>query len=108
MSVLRQNQDVIVTVIEVLLYDPCYHWTLTGEKAAQLQNQSTIENSNINDLTEVNKLAELSLNRVRAKLCGMEETGSASTINGQVNRLIQQARDPANLSLLFHGWQAYL
>lgn len=49
MSVLRQNQDVIVTVIEVLLYDPCYHWTLTEEKAAQLQNQSTIKNSNIND-----------------------------------------------------------
>lgn len=49
MSVLRQNRDVIVTVIEVLIYDPCYHWTLTEEKAAQLQNQSTIENSNINN-----------------------------------------------------------
>jgi len=49
MSVLRQNQDVIVTVIEVLLYDPCYQWTLTEEKAAQLQNQSKIENSNINN-----------------------------------------------------------
>lgn len=47
MSVLRQNQDVILTVIEVLLYDPCYQWTLTEEKAAQLQNKSTIENSNI-------------------------------------------------------------
>lgn len=48
MSVLRQNQDVIVTVIEVLLYDPCYQWTLTEEKAAQLQNRSTIQNDNIN------------------------------------------------------------
>jgi len=38
----------------------------------------------------------------------MEEAGSAATVNGQVNRLIQQARDPTNLSLLFHGWQAYL
>lgn len=47
MTVLRQNQDVIVTVIEVLLYDPCYQWTLTEEKAAKLQNQSTVENSNI-------------------------------------------------------------
>lgn len=47
MSVLRQTQDVIITVIEVLLYDPCYHWTLTEEKAAQLQNQSKMENSNI-------------------------------------------------------------
>lgn len=45
MFVLRENQDVILTVIEVLLYDPCYEWTLTEEKAAQLQNQSTIANS---------------------------------------------------------------
>uniref|UniRef100_A0A2S2QHL5 non-specific serine/threonine protein kinase n=1 Tax=Sipha flava TaxID=143950 RepID=A0A2S2QHL5_9HEMI len=109
MSVLRQNQDVILTVIEVLLYDPCYQWTLTEEKAAQLQNQSTIENSNIDNTTEVNKLAERSLNKIRVKLCGMEETGTvAASINGQCNRLIQQARDPANLALLFHGWQAYL
>lgn len=49
MSVLRQNQDVIVTVTEVLLYDPCYQWALTGKKAAQLQNQSTKKNLNIND-----------------------------------------------------------
>lgn len=49
MFVLRQNQDVILTVIEVLLYDPCYQWTLTEEKAAQLQNQSTIENSKIDN-----------------------------------------------------------
>lgn len=47
MTVLRQNQDVIVTVIEVLLYDPCYHWTLTEEKAAQLQNELKVDNSNI-------------------------------------------------------------
>lgn len=48
MSVLRQNQDVIVTVIEVLLHDPRYEWTLTDKKAAQLQNQALFENSIIN------------------------------------------------------------
>jgi len=49
MSVLRQNQDVIVTVIEVLLYDPCYQWALTEEKATKLQNQSTKKNTSINN-----------------------------------------------------------
>lgn len=58
---------------------------------------------------ELNKLAERSLNKVRLKLCGMEEAGSAAaSINGQCNRLIQEARDPKNLSLIFHGWQACL
>ncbi|XP_050523942.1 serine-protein kinase ATM isoform X2 [Daktulosphaira vitifoliae] len=105
-EVLRQNQDVIVTVIEVLLYDPCYHWTLTTEKAAKLQDDSII--SYLKPLVEINKSAERSLNKVRTKLLGMEDTGSKSSISGQVNRLIQEARDYKNLSLLFHGWQAYL
>lgn len=106
MSVLRQNQDVIVTVTEVLLYDPCYQWTLSGKKDDQLQNRPTQKNSSIND---INKLAERSLNRVRVKLCGMEQAETAAaSINGQVNLLIQKARDPNNLALLFHGWQAYL
>uniref|UniRef100_A0A2H8TWI9 non-specific serine/threonine protein kinase n=2 Tax=Melanaphis sacchari TaxID=742174 RepID=A0A2H8TWI9_9HEMI len=109
MSVLRQNQDVIVTIIEVLLYDPCYQWALTGKKAAQIQIESTKKNSCINDVIEVNKLAERSLNRVRVKLCGMEQAETAAaSINGQVNLLIQKARDPNNLALLYHGWQAYL
>jgi len=46
---------------------------------------------------------------VRIKLCGMEQAETAAaSINGQVNLLIQKARDPNNLALLFHGWQAYL
>ncbi|XP_050425429.1 serine-protein kinase ATM isoform X2 [Adelges cooleyi] len=106
MSVLRQNQEVIVTVIEVLLYDPCYQWTLTTEKAAKIQDHSIV--SNLKNPDEVNKLAERSLNKVRVKLCGIEDIGSTSSVSGQVNRLIQEARDPKNLSLLFHGWQAHL
>lgn len=58
--------------------------------------------------TEVNKTAERALARLRLKLQGMEEEGIATSIEGQVNRLIQQAKDPANLCKLFHGWQAYL
>ena len=56
---------------------------------------------------EVNKMAERALVRLRQKLQGTEE-GTATSISGQVNRLIQQARDPVNLSRLFYGWQAYL
>lgn len=53
-----------------------------------------------------NKMAERVLSRLQKKLQGTEE-GPASSIEGQVNRLIQQARDPSNLSRLFVGWQAY-
>lgn len=52
-------------------------------------------------------MAERALLRLQQKLQGMEE-GAATSISGQVNHLIQQARDPGNLSRLFLGWQAYL
>lgn len=44
---------------------------------------------------------------MQQKLQGIEE-GVASSVSGQVERLIQQARDPENLCKLFEGWQAYL
>lgn len=53
MFVLRQNQDVIVTVVEVLLYDPRYEWTLTEKKAAQLQNQASFEIPNIDSCKSI-------------------------------------------------------
>jgi phosphatidylinositol kinase/protein kinase (PI-3 family) len=56
---------------------------------------------------EVNRMAERALVRLRQKLQGTEE-GTSTSVSGQVNRLLQQARDPGNLSRLYHGWQPYL
>ncbi|XP_049947955.1 serine-protein kinase ATM-like [Schistocerca serialis cubense] len=111
MSVLRQNQETILTILEVLLYDPLYSWSVTPKKAYNLQSNS----GSLGDETdageetsnEVNKMAERALLRLRQKLHGTEE-GSASSIAGQVNHLIQQAIDPVNLSRLYNGWQPYL
>jgi ataxia telangiectasia mutated family protein len=56
---------------------------------------------------EVNRMAERALVRLRQKLQGTEE-GTTTSVGGQVNRLLQQARNPGNLSRLFHGWQPYV
>ena len=37
MAVLHANHEALLTILEVLLYDPLYAWTLSPEKAAQLQ-----------------------------------------------------------------------
>ena len=59
------------------------------------------------DNNEGNKMAERVLLRVGQKLNGMEE-GQVMSIAGQVNALIQQARDPSNLAAVFVGWQPYI
>ncbi|XP_024944918.1 serine-protein kinase ATM isoform X2 [Cephus cinctus] len=101
MSVLREQREIIITLLQVLLYDPLFHW-------AQLKNDKMQKTVGGHDSTsETNKLAERALLRVEQKLQGTEE-GIASSVSGQVERLIQEARDPANLCKVYYGWQAYL
>lgn len=54
-----------------------------------------------------NKMAERVLLRLQEKLEGIED-GVPLSISGQVNHLIQEATDPANLSVLFPGWQPWI
>ena len=41
LMILRENRDVILPVLEVLLYDPLYLWTLTPSKAKKIQRRTT-------------------------------------------------------------------
>ncbi|XP_011494720.1 PREDICTED: serine-protein kinase ATM [Ceratosolen solmsi marchali] len=113
MTVLREQKEIIVTLLRVLLYDPLYSWAITPAKAATYQSEHSTRSSQNKEsnspagVIETNKLAERALLRVQQKLQGIED-GVPSSIAGQVERLIQQARDPTNLSRLFEGWQAYL
>ncbi|XP_054719337.1 serine-protein kinase ATM-like [Uloborus diversus] len=103
LEVMRNSQDVLLTILEVLLYDPLYEWTVPPSKSpTQRSNLPTSYGTQ-----EVNKLAERALMRLQQKLQGLEE-GVAMSIEGQVNLLIQQARDPNNLCRLYVGWQPYL
>ncbi|KAJ8917850.1 hypothetical protein NQ315_010763 [Exocentrus adspersus] len=111
MEVLRQNAQTIITILEVLLYDPLYVWTVTSAEANKRQTDDEIDLRNLSDSEEertpVNITAERALLRLREKLQGTE-LGHPASIEHQVGTLIQQALDPANLCKLFCGWQAYV
>ncbi|CAN9511502.1 unnamed protein product [Ophioblennius macclurei] len=123
MEVMRSSQEALVTIVEVLLYDPLFDWTMNPLKAFSLQQcqqqelnaslSSTIGASNTvsvqkpSDSQSFNKVAERVLLRLQEKLKGLEE-GNVLSVRGQVNLLIQQAMDPKNLSRLFPGWQAWV
>ncbi|XP_043476471.1 serine-protein kinase ATM-like [Leptopilina heterotoma] len=108
LKLLQEQREIIVTLLQVLLYDPLFIWSISSTKASKFQNSSTLESSSSNTgALEINKFANRALLKVQQKLQGIEE-GVTLSVEGQVERLIQQARDPSNLCLLFHGWQAYL
>ncbi|XP_042315979.1 serine-protein kinase ATM isoform X2 [Sceloporus undulatus] len=122
MAVMRNSQEALLTIVEVLLYDPLFDWTMNPLKALYLQQRPEDEadvRSSLNaaeqgcskkangDNQTFNKVAERVLMRLQEKLKGVEE-GTVLSVRGQVNLLIQQAMDPKNLSRLFPGWKAWV
>ncbi|XP_008053488.1 serine-protein kinase ATM [Carlito syrichta] len=122
MEVMRNSQETLLTIVEVLLYDPLFDWTMNPLKALYLQQrledepelQPTLNadnqqcKRNLSDTDQsLNKVAERVLMRLQEKLKGVEE-GTVLSVGGQVNLLIQQAMDPKNLSRLFPGWKAWV
>ncbi|XP_060928737.1 serine-protein kinase ATM isoform X1 [Limanda limanda] len=122
-DVMRSSPEALLTIVQVLLYDPLFDWTMNPLKAFYLQHDeqqelnatlsSTMGGDDIDnhrkasDSQSFNKVAERVLLRLQEKLKGVEE-GTVLTVGGQVNLLIQQAMDPKNLSRLFPGWQAWV
>ncbi|XP_078513177.1 serine-protein kinase ATM [Lissotriton helveticus] len=119
MEVMRNSQEALLTIVEVLLYDPLFDWTMNPLKALYLQQDepdlastlggedSECNRKDSNDDQAFNKVAERVLLRLQEKLKGVEE-GTLLTVGGQVNLLIQQAMDPKNLSRLFPGWKSWV
>ncbi|XP_077289269.1 serine/threonine-protein kinase tefu [Arctopsyche grandis] len=112
MDVLKSNQEILLTILEVLLCDPLYIWTVNEEQNNKNQNSitsslMTLSTSRTSSNEGSGSEAERALLRIRNKLDGIE-FGSILATSGQVARLIQQAMDIKNLSRLFHGWQPYL
>ncbi|XP_054829190.1 serine-protein kinase ATM [Eublepharis macularius] len=122
LAVMRNSQEALLTIVEVLLYDPLFDWTMNPLKALYLQQRPEDEtdvsgsldpaNQECNtkassDTQTFNKVAERVLMRLQEKLKGVEE-GTVLSVGGQVNLLIQQAMDPKNLSRLFPGWKAWV
>ncbi|KAH0500698.1 Serine-protein kinase ATM [Microtus ochrogaster] len=122
MEVMRSSQETLLTIVEVLLYDPLFDWTMNPLKALYLQQRPEDETDlhstpnaedqeckrSLSDTDQsFNKVAERVLMRLQEKLKGLEE-GTVLSVGGQVNLLIQKAMDPKNLSQLFPGWKAWV
>ncbi|XP_039752989.1 serine-protein kinase ATM isoform X2 [Pararge aegeria] len=125
LQLLRDNQETLLTILEVLLCDPLYLWIVSTTSKAKATNARTKlslggKAANKGPAASVTKasgggeegsggLAGRALLAVRCKLCGAEGGAAGGvSVRGHVARLIHEATDPANLCRLFHGWQAYL
>ncbi|CAH0725816.1 unnamed protein product, partial [Brenthis ino] len=94
LQLLRDNQETLLTILEVLLCDPLYLWTVpTTPNANTSRGGGGGEGG----------LAARALRAVGGKLCG-----ARVSVPGHVAQLLRAAAAPANLARLFPGWQPYM
>ena len=115
LDALRREEHSIMTILDVLRYDPLVSWSVSPLKMKKLQKNEDVleedeEESRLRAQREATKAAEhkseegeadRALTVVRKKL------SKSLSVAATVNELIQEASDERNLALLFAGWAAY-
>ncbi|GAA5890089.1 hypothetical protein JCM6882_009223 [Rhodosporidiobolus microsporus] len=96
LRVLRERSSILMTVLEVFKYDPLQNWAVSADMAKRIQGSDEGEALALDDLPDD---ADRALSIVRSKL------DDRLSVQYSVNALIQEATDPANLAVIFSGWQ---
>ncbi|KAI1430843.1 phosphatidylinositol 3 [Xylaria sp. CBS 124048] len=117
LDALREETYSIMTILDVLRYDPLYSWSISPLRVAKLQDPrrdeadavpeaeidskkksaATRSNGMVNEPSEADRALEV----VRKKL------SKTLSVTATVNDLINQATDERNLAVLYSGWAAY-
>lgn len=130
MRVLRENALPMLTILNVVLHDPLYKWSLSPAQARRRQrgeDDTAAQNNNITNMLHGQQsttqpqtgngnggqfgrdAGARALARIRSKLQGYEDpTGDGMGISGHVDLLITQAKSTESLSKLFPGWAPWL
>ncbi|ETN42278.1 uncharacterized protein HMPREF1541_04219 [Cyphellophora europaea CBS 101466] len=121
LEALRREQESIMTILDVLRYDPLYSWSVSPLRVARMQENANRaggagQETNATSTTDgalpggggrrrdIDESAEAS----RALAVVAKKLGKGLSVEATVNELIRQASDERNLALLFCGWAAYV
>jgi ataxia telangiectasia mutated family protein len=124
-KVLRDNANSLITILSAVVSDPLYSWNVNPVKAKQRGDENTsifskeFSQQQFSDygVPEIammpendNEAARRAITKVSAKLKGYEEgtSGERQSVEGQVQLLINAARDPNKLCMIYHGWMPWL
>lgn len=111
MDALREERESIMTVLNVLRYDPLCTWTVSPLKARKMQDD--IDDEDAEGLDEIAEQASRRKNddageAARALTVVEKKLTKTLSTAATVSELIQQATDERNLALLFAGWSAWV
>jgi len=109
LEALRNESYSIMTILDVLRYDPLYSWSVSPLRLKKMQDAQTEDpklagahgNGVGRDEGEPGE-ADRALTVVKKKL------SRSLSVQATVNELIQQATDERTLAVLYCGWAAYV
>ncbi|CAG8973183.1 hypothetical protein HYALB_00008775 [Hymenoscyphus albidus] len=107
LEALRKEAYSIMTILDVLRYDPLYSWSISPARIAKLQEgqgaalNSTVEGKENGKTVNEPGEADRALTVINKKL------SKTLSVQATVNDLINQASDERNLALMYSGWAAY-
>lgn len=134
-SALRKNARNLLTILSSVVADPLYDWQTNPEELQRRQNEAekqavktpTIRRKSESgrkslpsEIATVNKGVGLksnqndgaikTINKIKQKLDGYEDSafGDQQGVEGQVQLLINSARDPNLLAEMYEGWGPWI
>lgn len=109
-SVLRENYEKVMYVLNILKWDPLYSWVMSPvRRHRHLLEEDSQSFGNVN-LNEKDSASELEENQESYRaLKSVEEklTGNGLSVEATIQELIQQATDVENLALIYMGWSPF-
>ncbi|XP_055385621.1 serine/threonine-protein kinase ATM [Condylostylus longicornis] len=111
LQILRNNSQVLLIILEVLLHDPLYSWSVNDKIVKRINDESdgAFHAGESDENNAHNATAYRALMRVQNKLEGRTERQIGSfSVSTHVEKLIAEARNVKNLGLLYCGWDPYL
>ncbi|KAL2429595.1 Serine/threonine-protein kinase tel1 [Exophiala dermatitidis] len=123
LEALRRDQEAIMTILDVLRYDPLYSWSISPLRLQKMQENHGQADDGTTTATSGGALAggggaavDLNIKRDavgepseadRALTVVAKKLSKSLSVEATVNELIRQATDERNLAVLYCGWAAY-
>ena len=115
-SILRQHEHELLAILSAVVTDPLYKWVENTMKAQKKNSKEREMNYYSRDIQSdplsfaSSETTAKTLNKIKEKLQGYEDStsGEQQGVKGQVQLLINSARDPNNLCIIFPGWGPWM
>ncbi|OHS95604.1 PIKK family atypical protein kinase [Tritrichomonas foetus] len=103
MRIMRTNSEQIIGLLSAFIYDPLRQWTISSGAVHNSMNRNS--NNSLGNNTDESTSATIIVKRIEDKLHGNDfDDVKKLNVEQQVERLIDDAMDNANLCQMFKGW----